>query len=65
MGSLITTIVHGTAQILDAPQTHPGAVLASNAVTAPTWKSKATDQVLDTRTMADIGIEPGSLTWTN
>ncbi len=65
MDLLTTTIAHGTAHILEIPSMIVGAVAAAVAIKVPKEKSSFADQALSVRTLADIGVEPGSITWIN
>ena len=64
MELLTTTIANGTAHILEVPSIIVGAIAASMAIKEPKRKSTNSDPALSRLTKADIGIEPGSITWT-
>lgn len=63
MSPLINTIVNGTSQLWEA-QVWIGATLAAMAIRmAPGDSTKRRPEKLDSRTLSDIGIERGSITW--
>ena len=57
MSPLFSTIGNGTVQIWEA-----ALLMAVAAVRVPPPK-KRRDAQLDSRTLKDIGVEPGSITW--
>ena len=60
MYPLFSTIANGTVQIWEAAMLMAAAI----SVHAPAQrKKKCLDAQLDRRTLKDIGIEPGSITW--
>jgi hypothetical protein len=59
MSPLFSTIGNGTVQIWEA-----ALLMAVAAVRVPPPRMKRRpDAQLDSRTLKDIGIEPGSITW--
>ena len=58
MYPLFSTIVDGTVQIWGAT-----VLMASAAVRVPPPRKKRRAAQLDSRTLKDIGVEPGSITW--
>ena len=60
MYPLFSTIASGTVQIWEAAMI----MAAATSVHAPApRKKKRRDEQLDSRTLKDIGVEPGSITW--
>jgi hypothetical protein len=60
MNPLLTTIANGTVQIWAAAL----CLVAATSVDAPaSCTNKSRDAHLDSRTLKDIGVEPGSITW--
>ena len=60
MYPLFSTIANGTVQIWEAAIL----VAAAASVLSPApRKKKRCDAQLDSRTLKDIGVEPGSITW--
>ena len=60
MSPLLSTISNGTVQIWEAVIL----VTAATSVHTPApRKVKRRDAQLDSRTLKDIGVEPGSITW--
>jgi len=57
MSPLFSTIGNGTVQIWEA-----ALLIAAAAVRVPPPSKKRRD-ALDSRTLKDIGVEPGSITW--
>jgi hypothetical protein len=57
MNSFVVTIADGTGQIWGA-----ALLLAAAAVRIPPRNRRRAAQ-LDSRTLKDIGVEPGSITW--
>ena len=58
MHSLATTIASGTGQLWEA-----AVLMAAAAVRASPRRKKRREVPLDDRTLKDIGVEPGSITW--
>ena len=58
MNSFVATIADGTVQIWEA-----AALMAAATVRVPPPRRKQRDPQLDNRTLKDIGVEPGSITW--
>ena len=58
MSPLFSTIGNGTVQIWEA-----ALLVAAAAVRVPPPSKKRRDAQLDSRTLKDIGVEPGSITW--
>ena len=58
MTPLFSTIANGTVQIWEA-----AALMAVAAVRMPPPRKKRRAEQLDNRTLKDIGVEPGSITW--
>jgi hypothetical protein len=58
MNPLLTTIANGTGQIWEA-----ALWMAAATVHVPPPRRKRRDARLDSRTLKDIGVEPGSITW--
>lgn len=58
MNSFVATIADGTVQLLGATVLMAAAAVR---VTPPRKKRRAAQ--LDSRTLKDIGVEPGSITW--
>jgi hypothetical protein len=58
MSPLFSTIANGTVQIWEA-----AALMAAATVRVPPPRRKRRDAQLDGRTLKDIGVEPGSITW--
>ena len=58
MSPLFSTIGNGTVQIWEAAM-----LVAAAAVRVPPPSKKRRDAQLDSRTLKDIGVEPGSITW--
>ena len=63
MSPLMTTIANGTTQILDTPALIAGAIAAAMVSTAQPKDSTQRSSNLDSRTLTDIGVERGSITW--
>ena len=63
MTTLITTIVNGSSQLLDASVVIAAALARPAAKTKPSDTAKATPTRLTGHTKTDIGIAPGSITW--
>ena len=59
MSPLLTTISNGTVQIWEAVIL----MAAAASVHAPLPRKKRRAAQLDGRTLKDIGVEPGSITW--
>ena len=59
MSPLLSTISNGTVQIWEAVIL----MAAAASVHAPPPRKKCRDAQLDSRTLKDIGVEPGSITW--
>jgi hypothetical protein len=60
MSPLFSTIANGTVQIWEAAML----MAAATSVHAPAPRDKNhRDAQLDNRTLKDIGVEPGSITW--
>ena len=57
MHQLISTITSGPGQLWAA------ALMAAATVRVPPPSKKRLDVQLDSRTLKDIGVEPGSITW--
>ena len=55
---LVSTIADGTVQIWKV-----AVFMAAAAVHARPPRKKRRDAQLDSRTLKDIGVEPGSITW--
>ena len=58
MSPLVSTIANGTVQIWGA-----AVLMAAAAVRVPAPRKKRCAAQLDRRTLKDIGVEPGSITW--
>jgi hypothetical protein len=58
MFTLFSTITNGTVQIWEA-----AALMAAETVRVAPPRKKRRDAELDGRTLKDIGVEPGSITW--
>jgi len=58
MSPLFSTIGNGTVQIWEA-----ALLMAVAAVRVPPPRKKRRAAQLDSRTLKDIGVEPGSITW--
>jgi uncharacterized protein YjiS (DUF1127 family) len=58
MYPLLSTIANGTVQIWEA-----AALMAAATVHVPPPRRKRRVAQLDNRTLKDIGVEPGSITW--
>ena len=58
MSPLFSTIGNGTVQIWEA-----ALLVAAAAVRVPPLRKKRRASQLDSRTLKDIGVEPGSITW--
>ena len=58
MGPLFSTIGNGTVQIWEAAM-----LMAAATVRVPPPRKKRRAAQLDSRTLKDIGVEPGSITW--
>ena len=59
MYPLFSTIGNGTVQIWEAAVL----MMAAATVQARPPRNKRRDAQLDSRTLKDIGVEPGSITW--
>ena len=58
MSPLFSTITNGTVQFWEAAM-----LMAAATVRVPAPRKKRRDAQLDSRTLTDIGVEPGSITW--
>ena len=58
MNSFVATIADGTVQLWGAT-----VLMAAAAVRVPPPGTKRRAAQLDGRTLKDIGVEPGSITW--
>jgi len=58
MNSFVATIADGTVQIWGA-----ALLMTAAAVRVPPLRKKRRDVQVDGRTLKDIGVEPGSITW--
>ena len=58
MNSFVATIADGTVQIWGA-----AFLVAAAAARVPLPRKKRRAAQLDNRTLKDIGVEPGSITW--
>jgi hypothetical protein len=58
MSPLFSTIGNGTVQIWEA-----ALLVAAATVRVPPPRKKRRAAQLDSRTLKDIGVEPGSITW--
>ena len=58
MNSFVATMADGTVQIWGA-----ALLIAAAAVRVPPPRKKRRAAQLDSRTLKDIGVEPGSITW--
>ena len=58
MGPLFSTIANGTVQFWEA-----ALCMAAATVHVPPPRRKRRDAQLDSGTLKDIGVEPGSITW--
>ena len=58
MNSFVATLANGTVQIWEA-----AALMAAAAVRVPSPRKERRAAQLDSRTLKDIGVEPGSITW--
>lgn len=63
MPPLTSTIAAGTAQIIGTPVLLAASLVAFAFARAPEKAPKRKDGPVDARTMSDIGIEPGRITW--
>ena len=59
MNPLLSTFANGTVQIWEAAVL----MMAAAAVHAAPPSTKRRRAELDSRTLKDIGVEPGSITW--
>ena len=59
MYPLFSTIANGTVQIWEAAVL----MMAAATVRVPPPRRKRRDAQLDSSTLKDIGVEPGSITW--
>ena len=59
MSPLLSTLSNGTVQIWEAAML----MAAAATVHAPAPRTKRRGAQLDNRTLKDIGVEPGSITW--
>jgi hypothetical protein len=58
MNSFVATIADGTVQVWGA-----ALLMTAAAVRVPPLRKKRRDVQVDSRTLKDIGVEPGSITW--
>lgn len=58
MNSFVATIADGTVQIWGA-----ALLMTAAAVRVPPPRKKRRNAQFDSRTLKDIGVEPGSITW--
>jgi hypothetical protein len=58
MQSVVSSIASGTVQIWEA-----ALLMAAAAVRVPPPRKTRRDVQVDSRTLTDIGVEPGSITW--
>jgi hypothetical protein len=58
MYTLFCTFANGTVQLWEA-----AALMAAATVRVPPPRTKRRAAQLDCRTLKDIGVEPGSITW--
>ena len=58
MSPLFSTITNGTVQFWEAAM-----LMAVAKVRVPPPRRRLRDAQLDSRTLKDIGVEPGSITW--
>jgi hypothetical protein len=58
MNPLLSTFANGTVQIWEA-----ALCMAAATVHVPPPRKKRRDAQLDSSTLKDIGVEPGSITW--
>ncbi len=63
MPPLMSTITSGTAQIIETPVLIAASLVAFAAAKVPALPKKSKGGSVDARTMNDIGIEPGRITW--
>ena len=63
MPPLMSTITSGTAQIIEMPALITASLVAFAASKVPAPPQKSKGGSIDARTMNDIGIEPGRITW--
>lgn len=63
MISLMTTLLTSTALILETPTLIVAAVCVFGVCLTPSSRREDKPVQLDRHTLADIGIEPGSITW--
>ena len=63
MGPLLTTIGNGTTQVLEALTLMIASIAPVSVSTTQPKAVTAKPEDLDSRTLADIGVERGSITW--
>ena len=63
MTFLLTTLFASTSMLLEAPGVAVAALLVLGAGLVPARRRTVQDAQLDQHTLADIGIEPGAITW--
>ena len=63
MSPLMTTIANGTTQILETPALIAASIAAAMVSTAQPRAPTPKRVKIDSRTLADIGVERGSITW--
>lgn len=63
MGPLLTTVGNGTTHVLEALTLMIASIAAVAVSTAQPKAVTAKPEDLDSRTLVDIGVERGSITW--
>ena len=63
MTLLMTTLLTSTALILEAPTLIVAAMFVFGVCLTPTSRREDKPVQLDRHTLADIGFQPGSITW--
>ena len=63
MNQLINTIVNGSSQIPETPVVIAAALVIVTVNSKANDKAKAKTGRIAAHTMADIGFEPGAITW--
>ena len=63
MSPLMTTIANASSTIWEATALVGAAVVAMGARSIESARKPKSAASVDSRTMQDIGVEPGSLTW--
>ncbi len=63
MTFLLTALFASTSMLLEAPGVAVAALFVLGAGLVPAQRRTADDAQLNQHTLADIGIEPGAITW--